>query len=240
VYCTHFEDGCKSSFKRKEEQKHYLEYAAQHARLVKQKVARLERKVTDLERSAQEAQATLGAALQGGLAFQEGTEFDCRDHVGMWLKAKVVKRQQSGVGSGSMTRVFVHFTNWDSKWDEWIRTDTDFYRFAPLGFYTLQDYSRANFKFGERVEVYITRPSPRKWRPAVVRKVHRQQIKVEYYSEGRRHEYWFHNKSMEIRSLAEGAPSAYDEVSPSSPLRPPIQLRTSSSSSMEPSESVDV
>jgi len=139
------------------------------------------RKIQELERTAHEAKTTLRVALMGGLAFQEGTEVDCRDHVGMWLRAQIVKKQRSqdlGVG-GAITRLFVHFTNWDNRWDEWINPDVDSYRFAPPGFYTGGgNDTRTPYTVGEKVQVYITRPLPRQWKLAVVRKVHRQQVSI--------------------------------------------------------------
>jgi len=209
TYCVHYEAGCKVPFKRKDEQNHYIHEAVNHAKLVQGSLSRMKHQIQELERTAHEAKTTLRVALMGGLAFQEGTEVDCRDHVGMWLRAQIVKKQRSqdlGVG-GAITRLFVHFTNWDNRWDEWINPDVDSYRFAPPGFYTGGgNDTRTPYTVGEKVQVYITRPLPRQWKLAVVRKVHRQQIKVEYFSDSRRHEYWFHAKSMEIRGSVESAP----------------------------------
>eukprot|EP00466_Bigelowiella_natans_P011110 jgi/Bigna1/91514/estExt_fgenesh1_pg.C_1030050 len=232
TYCVHYEAGCKVPFKRKDEQNHYIHEAVNHAKLVQGSLSRMKHQIQELERTAHEAKTTLRVALMGGLAFQEGTEHrlaiirakrnvkdastqvlllgvDCRDHVGMWLRAQIVKKQRSqdlGVG-GAITRLFVHFTNWDNRWDEWINPDVDSYRFAPPGFYTGGgNDTRTPYTVGEKVQVYITRPLPRQWKLAVVRKVHRQQIKVEYFSDSRRHEYWFHAKSMEIRGSVESAP----------------------------------
>jgi len=144
----------------------------------------------------------------------------------MWLKARILKKQEGGA-----RRIFVHFTDWDSRWDEWIRPDVDAFRLAPVGFYTGCNTSRADFRVGDRVEVYITRPLPRSWIPAIVRKVHRQQVKVEYHCESRRHEYWFHAKSLEIRHTPSIRPPI---VKPgfSARLVPPLPQPSSSSDSL--------
>jgi len=214
MFCVHYRHGCKTAFKRKNENAHYVREAVNHSKIISTKLDELERQIFELQRTNRELKSNLKVVWQGGFAFAEGTEIDCRDHVGMWLKAEVVKTERPVVSGGGGTRIFVHFENWDSRWDEWINADVDTYRFAPPGYYTSCNNVRANFKIGERVKVYITRPLPRSWRPAVVRKIHRQQVKVEYYSDGRRHEYWFHVKSMEIRHLPPIAPA---------PIRPGLK-----------------
>lgn len=219
IACAYYSNGCSMSFKRRDENDHYLTHAALHAKMNARQARKMKLEIYDLRRSTLEAKAMLTAALRGGVAFPQGSKVDCRDHVGMWLKAEIKKRVQGASGS---SRVFVHFSDWEDRWDEWILLDNATFRFAPAGFYTGTCEDMIKFHPGERVEVYLTRPLPRIWRPARVRKIHRQQVKVEFVSEGRRHEYWFHSKSLEIRKLSSVSPPPIPLISPVPPaLFPP-------------------
>jgi hypothetical protein len=174
----------------------------QHSKMAVKRQRVLERQVKDLQRSNQ-AYRTLTKSLLSGKGFDVGTLLDVRDHVGMWLKARIDKTSVVRVPGGA-GGVFVHYLDWDSRWDEWILPEKDSFRFAAAGYYTTAGETKAQFPVGGEVEVFVTRPLPRCWRLAVVKKIHQLQIKVEYFAEnGRRHEYWFHSKSGEIRAVSE-------------------------------------
>jgi hypothetical protein len=59
-----------------------------------------------------------------------GSFVDCRDTVGKWLVATVKKLKGAGAGC----RAYVHFDEWDTKWDAWVGVESG--RFAALGRFT--------------------------------------------------------------------------------------------------------
>lgn len=84
-----------------------------------------------------------------------GHPLDVRDSVGKWCVCVIVEKQS--------TQIFVHYTGWGHKWDEWLSNDSE--RIAPLHSFSHAD-SPSNIKEREnnksprlhipREDAYIT------------------------------------------------------------------------------------
>jgi OTU-like cysteine protease/RNA binding activity-knot of a chromodomain len=118
-----------------------------------------------------------------------GSYVDVRDNVGKWDEAEIIKREDE--------RAFVHFLNWDSKWDEWVNTKDEGYRFAAFRRYSQTDVDHG---YTQHQQVYVCPPNiiPRVWVNGYVRKIDKSQLQVQYQHKGRKVQYWFHAESLEI------------------------------------------
>lgn len=93
-----------------------------------------------------------------------GQKLDVLDSKDRWSEAEVLKIDELG------HRIFVTFTYWESKWDEWISNVHE--RTAPLHAHTY--YPGGQLKVGQRVEVM---DSYKKWLEAfVIEEIGREEV----------------------------------------------------------------
>ena len=85
----------------------------------------------------------------------------------------------------------MHYLGWEAKWDEWVSAEAVMHRFAHLHQFSTHLMNQetdvcATFPVDTRVLVHAMVPSPRRWREAVVKQVHKNgcAVKVEYYHDG--------------------------------------------------------
>lgn len=158
---------------------------------------------SDASEAPTEAPPPVGFAAGGMRRLARGLPLDVRDHVGKWLPAAAVDvehDEEGGRGGGAtLSRVFVHYSGWDSKWDEWVDARAEPHRLAAFGTFSAQSRAPAAFAAHQWVWVYHRRAGAAGWALGFVRRVDGAQVQVEYQAGAKIFQHWFHATTGEVR-----------------------------------------
>lgn len=112
---------------------------------------------------------------------------DVRDTLGKWLEAEVIAFSEASP--------LVHYSGWDSKWDEVVHEPQ---RIASCHRYSSK--APCDFEKGEKVFIWLRKPSAKLgWIQGMVKKIDGQQLQVEYTVGDKKYQYWYHAHTDEIR-----------------------------------------
>eukprot|EP00455_Lapot_gusevi_P003072 TRINITY_DN11266_c0_g2_i5.p1 TRINITY_DN11266_c0_g2~~TRINITY_DN11266_c0_g2_i5.p1 ORF type:complete len:529 (-),score=75.73 TRINITY_DN11266_c0_g2_i5:81-1667(-) len=131
-------------------------------------------------------------AVPAARAWEAGDYVDVADTVGRWLAAQVEKVRPG--------EIFVHYLDWDRKWDEWISLEQNPWRIVDFGTYS-SGPKTVLYGLRELVEVYAPKPPPARWIQGSIRKVNGGQVLVEYNIDAKQYHHWFHVSTDAIRKV---------------------------------------
>lgn len=135
-------------------------------------------------------------------SLRRSSRLDARDSDGKWIEAEVVQREIDRYG---IEKVLIHYSGWDSRWDEWIDT-RDSHRFARLGKYSGADGPLRSRPNGRQKPLFEPRQTvlaclatdPGNRVKGLVLDVEGAQVRVEYRGDRGRARRWFHYDLGEI------------------------------------------
>lgn len=145
------------------------------------------------------------------LSLRPGQFIDVRDHVGKWIGAKILK-VDSDASDTHPKRVFVHYIDWDSKWDEWIDVRSQSFRVSEFGRFSSGEPDAHTFRMHQWVRCYHLKNKPNQWTAGYVRNIDGNQIQIEYQLNEKIYHYWYHVHTNEVTVFEQNDGPGYQPV----------------------------